>query len=526
MQSTVDFLTSLLRRGIAIWSAEGEIYCRTTKGILLPEELQRIRARKKEILEILEGGESESDAPLRSRAPGCLVPLSPIQRRLFNSVFTKTGLLSVRMLAVVANISGPLNVNFLRASINAVVSRHESLRTRVAVVDGTPRQLVDESWQSDLEVVDLLGVPETDVHEEVQRRIEKFVDEPVDLAVGPLFSARLYRLLDREYALCMALDHIISDAVSQQILYREVWTAYRQLESGEPISLSKLLMQFADYAVWQEASYPDWLARHAEYWKERMTNVPRTEIPVVGPGAELRQASASQAQFSFGKSLSKKLREMARREKALPALVVFSVYVAVMSKWCNQHDVVVLFVSHGRSRPELMEMIGAVAEAIFLRLEVNGHDVAVDLVRRASKEFLLATVHPDFGRVPDIIPGMKTELYFNWGPADWWQWSQDCSIGRNHELEIRGNTFRKPVALSLACFFVDCPEEITCKIEYRSDLHGVATIEKFWVSLKLFAEELVRCPVADLESMLGKLPQLRSVEGDTTRVQNRSHEFV
>jgi len=166
------------------------------------------------------------------------------------------------------------------------------------------------------------------------------------------------------------------------------------------------------------------------------------------------------------------------------ALVVLAIYVVVMSRWCDQEDLLLVFVSNGRYRPELEDMIGQLAAHLHLRVDVTKEDRFIDLLKRVSLEYFSAYDHQDFGRVPDLFPACNTDLYFNWVPSEWGQWS----VSHCDQVRIEWRGFWKPLPFKLACFFFDTAPGIVCRIEYRPDLFALSTIERFGYNLRLVAQ--------------------------------------
>src|SRR6185369_13715445 len=101
---------------------------------------------------------------------------------------------SARELSIAMRLLGELNVQLLRKSFLELVRRHESLRTRIVSTDGIPTQAIDDTQEFDLEIVDLTAVAEADRDTEARRLVRGLVDEWVDVAVGPLFAAKLVKL--------------------------------------------------------------------------------------------------------------------------------------------------------------------------------------------------------------------------------------------------------------------------------------------------------------------------------------------
>jgi hypothetical protein len=158
--------------------------------------------------------------------------------------------------------------------------------------------------------------------------------------------------------LILALDHVIADAVSLEILGAEILTLYRQAEQGLPFSLPKLVVQFADYVVWQQQTYSNWLKQHEVYWRQRLAGASRIRIVSNDGLPKAEQPVGALLHIPFGDVLSAKFREVARREQIQLALVVFCVFTAVMMHWCQRKDLVIKFLISGRHHAKLESMIG------------------------------------------------------------------------------------------------------------------------------------------------------------------------
>src|ERR1043165_1111196 len=88
-----------------------------------------------------------------------VLPLSYAQERLW--LLEQLGLVgSAYNLPAAVRIRGALAVGGLAGSFVSIVDRHEGLRTRFAVSDGSPIQVIDAAGQLVLQVEDLGGLPE------------------------------------------------------------------------------------------------------------------------------------------------------------------------------------------------------------------------------------------------------------------------------------------------------------------------------------------------------------------------------
>jgi len=99
-------------------------------------------------------------------------------------------------------LRGDLDRDALRRALDALVARHESLRTRFPRQGGEPVQVVEPELRLALPVEEVEGAPEARLSEALWEEWER----PFDLAAGPLVRARLLRFGPRSHGLVLLAD--------------------------------------------------------------------------------------------------------------------------------------------------------------------------------------------------------------------------------------------------------------------------------------------------------------------------------
>src|SRR5204863_4865721 len=109
---------------------------------------------------------------------------------------------------------GALDEVALEQSLNALVHRHETLRTTFSLSEGIPCQVIHTYSPFQIPIVDLSGMEEGEREAEAQRLIETEARQPFDLEQGPMLRVRLLRLGTEEHILLLTLHHIVIDGWS------------------------------------------------------------------------------------------------------------------------------------------------------------------------------------------------------------------------------------------------------------------------------------------------------------------------
>lgn len=451
-----------------------------------------------------------ADIQLQPRPTGYPIPLVPWQLRIWNAMMKRgTRLSDWTMYDASVRILGSLNVSLLQKSIGLVIQRHESLRTRIVAIDGMPRQHIDRASEYQLQTIDLERLAPSNVEAVAKSVIQVFSNTDRDLSAGPLFETKLVRLSSREHLLLVALDHMFSDVVSIGILSRDIWTSYNQMVLGRSPSLPSLPLQFADYSVWQERTCDIWMTKHEAYWRERLSGAPGIRFPIDDSLRKEGNRDRKIVDFPLGKALSARLRDVARQEGTLLSLVVLAVYVAVIARWCNQRDIVITFMSHGRhGHPELQNMIGLLPQQLFFRVELHREDTFRDLLKRVILECQAAHQHQDYNRVRDLISGCPADFFFNWAPGGCPRSTNDKQASDDGSLKVQPFQVRRShqdtdpvddVWYKLTLATRETPNDLLLEVGYWDDLFTPSTIEHFVRCFRLLAEEFVKLPLTSID---------------------------
>ncbi|MET3479068.1 amino acid adenylation domain-containing protein, partial [Variovorax atrisoli] len=296
-------------------------------------------------------------------------------------------------------LEGRLDVEALRASFDALVLRHESLRTVFRTdAQGLARQLIREAGPVDIAMVDLVALHSPQERETRSREEAlRLSHTPFDLAEGPLLRVGLIRLAPEEHMLVVVMHHIVSDGWSMQVIVDEFVAHYSARVQGTEATLSSLPIQYADYAAWQR----DWLEagereRQLAYWMQHLgSDQPTLQLPTDHARRADGRYSAVRHGFELPGDLVQRLYRRLQGHGATLFMGLLAGFQVLLSRYTGELDIRVGVPVANRHRAETESVIGFFVNTQVLRNELDGREHLTQVLLRAKEAALGAQAHQD-----------------------------------------------------------------------------------------------------------------------------------
>ena len=529
MNEIAGLFFSLRRKGVRLWLENGILRYFDPQGVLCSEDLDALRARKNEVLSFLESimNAANTEPPITPRQSDDLVTLSFQQQWLRLSITRQNS--QRQSIGIALRFIGTLNAEFLRISIETVIRWHDSLRTRIVMVNGILWQCVEKPDTYILPSVDLTESRSDDPDRAASDAANKLLSESPELHVGPLFRANLFRLGPRDHVLVVALHHIVCDAASLKVLRRQIIHCYLQLLGGRPISAPGKSVQYPDYAQWQQSTQDRWAEYHEAYWVALLRGANRLRPPRDVGIAGVQRFSRRSVSIMFGDTLTSDLRAFAGRERTTLAMCALATYIVLMSLWCRTLDVLIPVFVMGRHRSEIRRTIGLFSFPLFVRIQLSENDSIMDVLRRLHAKYAEAERHADFGRLavrrshfrertsaglPPLYRRRPRNL-FHWKPWRSGNESRPTIAGRssgesNDKCEILPFDLRREDAprmdLDVLLIFSETVKSVTGKCFYRADLFHSNTMAGFRDTFLAIVRTLLENPRCTLFELPFSIP--------------------
>ncbi len=356
---------------------------------------------------------STSAIPRQSRAT-IHFPLSFAQQRLWFLDQWQPGNAAYNI-ALVLRLTGNLHTSALQLSLAEIVKRHESLRTSFTVSERQPVQVISQSLDLPLPVIDLTAIPERE--QAVQQLALTEGQKPFDLTHAPLMRTSLLRLDSNEHILLLTMHHIIADGWSLSILLRELAILYPSFVAKQPSPLSAPSLQYVDFAVWQQEQLQgEILESHLSYWKRQLADAPALlELPQQHARPAVQSSRGARSTFLLAPPLVTALQSLGQSEDASLFMVLLAVFQVLLHRYTGQDDIVVGTPIANRTRAEIENIIGFFVNTLALRADFSEKPTFRELLKRVRATTLEAYTHQDlpFER---LVEALQPERDLSYSP--------------------------------------------------------------------------------------------------------------
>ncbi len=364
------------------------------------EQLAALSKDKARLLALLveqrsQRGQAIQPFPRDFREP-CRLPASGAQQRLWFIDQLEGGSIAYHI-PLLLHMAGELDRAALIRALDALMLRHEALRTTFAEVDGVAMQEIVPAGRFPMSVIDLRAQPAAERESEVLRHASQELTSPFDLASGPLIRGRLLQLSAVEHALLITVHHIIADGWSLDVLIRELAQLYAASREGVASPLSALPIQYADYTQWQRVRLTSTeVSQQVDYWKQHLQGAAELlELPTDRPRPPVQSYRGSSVRVSLGTELTAELKTLARRHDLTLAMVLYAGWAVLLARLSGQSDVVVGIPIANRSCTEVEGLVGFFVNTLAVRTRMQNHPAVSEILQQVKRSMVAAYSHQE-----------------------------------------------------------------------------------------------------------------------------------
>ncbi|AOM78751.1 non-ribosomal peptide synthetase [Pedobacter steynii] len=433
-------------------------------------------------------------------------------------------------LPLVLKLEGELDPDVLLTALQALINRHEPLRTVIRSSGGIPFQVVlpIDSW-NDFIIKDIEGF----MTQETGQLIETYSKASFDLSKDHMIRARLLRNVAGFQKLILVIHHIAFDGWSTPIFLKELASLYGTLKLNVPDQLPGLPITYSDYSSWQQSDLQgDLLEEGLRYWESKLGGVQPLNLAAdfARPGQISYRGRTHRVLVD--KSLSQELTDLAHAQGCSLFMTFLTVLKVLLFRYTAQNDICIGTPVANRQQSETEHMIGFFANTIALRSELNGDMSFVELIGQVKKTMLEAY---EYQQVPfeKVIDRLVKERDFSHSPLFQVMFILENEPLKQLEFEGWNGTpewlERDRAKFELTFEVIQGADGTEVLINYFSDLFNEDTIKRMLVHYV----QLMKAVVAEPDSKIKDLNILHEEEhrellgiGKGVRTNYRSENTV
>lgn len=409
-------------------------------------------------------------------------------------------------------LKGVFDRGLFKAAFDALVARHEGLRTQLVEEDGELLQVISPEIDYPLPFADISHLSGAELEAELDRLGAMEACGRFDLTSCPLFRASLIQAAPDRHILQITVHHSIADGWSIGIITGDLSEFYNALLENRETRLEPLAIQYVDFTIWQRdfLKSPD-LLPHLDYWKQKLNGYTELELPTDRPRPAVKSWDGDVVSLALRPSISEKIARISRERGATMFHVFLAAFKAVASRYTGIEDIAVGSPVAGRTRAEMEPVVGTFINSVILRTDLSGDPSFGELVERVRDTVTEAIAHQDLpfeqlvkALQPRRDPGRNPLFQINFTHQR--EFVKPVSFGGAHLTSIHPHS---PGAIfDLHFFIVERAEGWRAACDFSRDLFDRETAQRLLRHFEVFLDAAAGAP----DIPLSRLPMLTAAE--------------
>ncbi len=289
---------------------------------------------------------------------------------------------------VIMCISGYVDVELLEKSFQTIIDRHDILRTVFSYrKTKKPYQVLMRQRKAVVNFEDYSGLGQSFKTLKIKQFIQNDKYNVFDISKDFLLKLSLLRKSENEYVLIWRFHHIILDAWSLQILYKELWLIYSSFLEQIPIKLPAVV-PYSSYIKWQKKQlHHEAKAFWAGYLKniDELSDLSKFYSHGNKKGNGFREKVES---VLIEKVYSDNLRKVTKQFGITPNQFFQVIWGILLSKFLDSSDIMFGYVSSDRPQEIIgsENMVGLFLNTLPRRIQISGTDTINDLLFKIKEQ--------------------------------------------------------------------------------------------------------------------------------------------
>ncbi len=452
-------------------------------------------------------GKEKKELPKMARNTENKYPLTSAEKRMwFLSKLDSDSFMYTNPMAIRLKTTSPIELDQYIKSFKFITDRHEIMRTSFASKDGEIFRIIHEHILVDIKMIDLRHYDESCQMEMVEIILCKDGQTPIDIESFPLFRHSILQLSELEYIFIYTSHHIISDAWSSSLLFRNVLQVYDDIKNGKSINLPPIEYQYIDYVNWEN----NWLqstdyTKTLEIWRSLLPYDPE---PLNLPFDYIRPLvinyEGALEKTKLGAQLVTSLVNFSKHENVNLFHTLLSVFNILLHRYSGNEDIVVGIPLANRNVKEFQGTLGLFLNTLPHKTTIDGKLTFRDYlnqVKNVSQSILLNQALPFEKLIEETCPKRNVAispffqvLFVYQNIPSLYEWGGMKLSPEKADFKIS----KFPLNLWLE----DVGDELLLSMTYQTSLFKQSTIKRFFRHFEFLLNEVVNNPgmmISDLK---------------------------
>ncbi|MDR2024678.1 MAG: AMP-binding protein [Hungatella sp.] len=232
---------------------------------------------------------------------------------------------------VYIEIKTRLEIERLNRALGKVIKKHPMMR---AVFENDKQRILKETPEYKIEVLDLSHLNCEAVQMEVLNERNKMSHSIFQAEQWPLFEIKAIKDVDGLHYLLIGLDMLIIDALSLEIIAKDLTEFYE----NEELEAEEAEFSFRDYMMaYQDLKASVIYEKDKAYWQEKLDHFPQApNLPLKADVSTVKNLRFERIQQFISRETRRKLKHLAMDHNVTESAILCTAYLEILSVWSNQ----------------------------------------------------------------------------------------------------------------------------------------------------------------------------------------------
>lgn len=406
----LELLTSLNQLGVSLSVTQdtenntAQLKVSGDKSKLTPQLIGTIKSHKDAIVDMLGQQHQRAEVAPLERLNAQQAPLSTYQRGIWF-------LMQVQPDSSAYNshfefcITGLVDVQRLQNAWQAVLERHDILRTAYGMEQDQPFQKVNDAPWDSFHYRDFRLATDKDI----QAYTQQFVKQSFDLEKGELCQLALLDVpchhtsfdnsesqepvcdkSSQQHILLICMHHIVIDIWSVELLMKDIMQAYHSQST-----LPELPLQYLDFASWQQKAFEAGkAAKQRLFWESYLLDAPKTSLALKETWYD-ENALGKGGTMQLALTGADKVTALANRLGVTPFSFYLAVFQLTLSCFADEQDLTIGTPLVNRVDPRLEDTIGYFTNVLPVRCDIDVQATVADIIKTSHRSLLSVMENQD-----------------------------------------------------------------------------------------------------------------------------------